>query len=178
MVKTTLIARKETRCLHMGYSFRLAARVLLYSSSHRQDNTYHGLCYTSRGTLAGTINSSMAISTTHRERSYHGAISRSVMGWQWRWDGNDAVMAMTLIWQWRWDGNDAGMAMTLGWKYCAHVLSLLSYFVGNVVSPDVFFSFLTQWREHSFFNTEMFSILRFARYGKSQARPNGGGEGF
>ena len=38
----------------MGYSFRLAARVLLYASSHRQDNTYHGLCYTSRGALAGT----------------------------------------------------------------------------------------------------------------------------
>ena len=27
--------------------------------SHRQDSTYHGLCYTSRGTLAGTRNSSM-----------------------------------------------------------------------------------------------------------------------
>ena len=40
----------------MGYSFRLAARVLLYASSHRQDNTYHGLCYTSRGALAGTRN--------------------------------------------------------------------------------------------------------------------------
>ena len=26
------------------------------SSSHRQDNTYHGLCYTSRGALAGTRN--------------------------------------------------------------------------------------------------------------------------
>ena len=26
---------------------------------HRQDNTYHGLCYTSRGALAGTRNSSM-----------------------------------------------------------------------------------------------------------------------
>ena len=25
-----------------GYSFRLAARVLLYASSHRQDDTYHG----------------------------------------------------------------------------------------------------------------------------------------
>ena len=25
----------------------------------RQDNTYHGLCYTSRGSLAGTRNSSM-----------------------------------------------------------------------------------------------------------------------
>ena len=26
-----------------GYSSRLAARVILYASSHRQDNTYHGL---------------------------------------------------------------------------------------------------------------------------------------
>ena len=44
----------------MGYSFQLAARVLLYVlSSHRQDNTYHSLCYTSRGALAGTRNSSM-----------------------------------------------------------------------------------------------------------------------
>ena len=44
----------------MGYSFRLTARVLLYAPSHRQDNTYHGLCYTSRGALAGTRNSSMS----------------------------------------------------------------------------------------------------------------------
>ena len=44
---------------HMGFSFRLAARVLLYAPSDRQDNTYHGLCYTSRGPLAGTTNSSM-----------------------------------------------------------------------------------------------------------------------
>ena len=43
----------------MGYSFRLASRVLLYPSSHRQDNTYHSLCYTSRGALAGTRNSSL-----------------------------------------------------------------------------------------------------------------------
>ena len=41
----------------MVYSFRLAARVLLYASSHIQDNTYHDLCYTSRGSLAGTRNS-------------------------------------------------------------------------------------------------------------------------
>ena len=27
--------------------------VLLYASSHRQDNTYHSLCYTSRGALTG-----------------------------------------------------------------------------------------------------------------------------
>ena len=43
----------------MGYYFRLAARVLLYAPSHRHDNTYHDLCYTSRGVLAGTRNSSM-----------------------------------------------------------------------------------------------------------------------
>ena len=53
-LRTILIVRTETRCLHMGYSFQLTARVLLYAPSHRQDNTYHRLCYTSRGALAGT----------------------------------------------------------------------------------------------------------------------------
>ena len=67
--------REETRCRHyMGYSFRLAARVILYASSHRQDNTYHGLCYTSRGALAGTRNSSMG--PTHE-----GSIRRSIAPW-------------------------------------------------------------------------------------------------
>ena len=33
-----------------------AARVLLYASSHRQDNRYHRLSYTVRGALAGTGN--------------------------------------------------------------------------------------------------------------------------
>ena len=47
------IVRKETRCRHIGYSLRLTARVLLYAPSNRQDNTHHGLCYTSRGALAG-----------------------------------------------------------------------------------------------------------------------------
>ena len=28
----------------------------LYAQSHRQDSIYHGLCYTSRGALAGTRN--------------------------------------------------------------------------------------------------------------------------
>ena len=58
-LRTILIVRKETRCRHIGYSFQLAARVLLYASSHRQDDTYHVLCYTSRGALAGMRNSSM-----------------------------------------------------------------------------------------------------------------------
>ena len=34
-IRTIQIAREETRCHHTGYSFRLAARVLLYASSHR-----------------------------------------------------------------------------------------------------------------------------------------------
>ena len=58
-LRTILIVRKETRCRHIGYSYRLTARILLYAPSHRQDNTYHGLCYTSRGSLAGRRNSSM-----------------------------------------------------------------------------------------------------------------------
>ena len=53
-LRTILIVRKETRCCNIGYSYRLTARVLLYAPSHRQDNTYHNLCYTSRGALAGT----------------------------------------------------------------------------------------------------------------------------
>ena len=41
----------------MGYSVRLATMVILYTPSHRQDSTYHGLCYISRGTR----NSSMGL---------------------------------------------------------------------------------------------------------------------
>ena len=39
--------------------FPISSKVLLYASSHRQDNTYHGLCYTIRVALAGTRNRSM-----------------------------------------------------------------------------------------------------------------------
>ena len=58
-LRTILIVRKETHCHHIRYSYRLTARILLYAPSPRQDNTYHSLCYTSRGALAGTRNSSM-----------------------------------------------------------------------------------------------------------------------
>ena len=75
--RTTQIAREKTHLCHMGYSFRLAARLCLYASSHRQDSTYHCLCYTSRGAMAGTRNSPMGPSTmkdwsddpSHRERT-------------------------------------------------------------------------------------------------------------
>ena len=43
----------------IGYCFQLAARVLFYALSHKQDSTYHSLIYTSRGTLTGMRNSSM-----------------------------------------------------------------------------------------------------------------------
>ena len=51
-------------------AFRLAARVLLYAPSHRHDSTYHSVCYTGYGALAGTGNSSMGpwrilLRTTH-----------------------------------------------------------------------------------------------------------------
>ena len=73
-LRTILIVRKETRCRHIGYSFRLTARVLLYAPSHRQDSTYHGLCYTSRGALAGTRNSSMG-------SPHEGSIRRPIAPW-------------------------------------------------------------------------------------------------
>ena len=67
---TTEIAREETHCSHMDYSFRLAARVLLYASSHRQDSTLLCLCYTCHGAMVGMRNSSMAIDpTTHHTMS-------------------------------------------------------------------------------------------------------------
>ena len=73
-LRTILIAREETRCRHIGYSYRLTARVLLYAPSHRQDCTYHGLCYTSRGALAGTRNSSMG-------PPHEGSIRRPIAPW-------------------------------------------------------------------------------------------------
>ena len=74
MVRTTQIAIEENRWRHIGYSFRLAARVLLYASSHRQDNTYHGLCYTCRGALPGTRNSSMG-------PPHNGSIRQPIAPW-------------------------------------------------------------------------------------------------
>ena len=73
-LRTILIVRKETRCRHIGYSFQLTARIILYAPSHRQDNTYHGLCYTSRGALAGTRNSS-------KGPPHEGSIRRPIAPW-------------------------------------------------------------------------------------------------
>ena len=73
-LRTILIVRKETRCCHIGYPIRLTARVLLYAPSHRQDSTYHSLCYTSRGALAGTRNSS-------RGSPHEGSIRWPIAPW-------------------------------------------------------------------------------------------------
>ena len=73
-LRTILIVRKETRCHHMVTCYWLTARVLLYAPSHRQDNTYHGLCYTSRGALAGTRNSSVG-------PPHEGSIRRPIAPW-------------------------------------------------------------------------------------------------
>ena len=73
-LRTILIVRKETRCCHIGYSYRLTARVLLYAPSHRQVSTYHSLSYTSRGALAGTRNSSMG-------PPHEGSIRRPIASW-------------------------------------------------------------------------------------------------
>ena len=58
----------------MGYSFWLPARVLLYAPYHRQDNTYHGFCYTSREALAGTRNRSLG-------PLHEGSIRRPIAPW-------------------------------------------------------------------------------------------------
>ena len=63
--------REETCCRHIGYSFQLTARFFLYAPCHRQDSTYHSLCYTSRGALAETRNSSMG-------PPHEGSIRRSI----------------------------------------------------------------------------------------------------
>ena len=68
--------------------FPISSKGSLNASSDRQANTYQGLCYNSRGALAGTRNSSMGPPwgidpTTYRtllsERSYHEATSRSLI---------------------------------------------------------------------------------------------------
>ena len=74
MVKDHSDSEKGNQLRHIGYSFRLTARVVLYAPSHRQDSTYHSLCYTSRGALAGTRNSSMG-------SPHEGSIRRPIAPW-------------------------------------------------------------------------------------------------
>ena len=92
--------RRNPLPLYMGYSFRLAASVILYAPSHGLDSTYHGLCYTSRWAMYGTRNSSMGppwridptTIRTMSERSYQGATSRSTI----QEDGNSLIFTSFL----------------------------------------------------------------------------------
>ena len=59
----------------MGYSFKLAARNVLYASSHRQDCTYHNLYYTKCGDLAGMRNSVLG-SPWWIDPTIHGTTSK------------------------------------------------------------------------------------------------------
>ena len=63
----------------MGYSFRLAAMVLLYEPYNRQDSTYPGLCYTSREALAETRNSSISPPCEIDPMTFHTTSGRSIM---------------------------------------------------------------------------------------------------
>ena len=62
---------------HMGYSFRLAGRVLLYAPSPREDSTYHDLCtpVASTGWNEKQLNG-FTMKDRSDERSYNGATSR------------------------------------------------------------------------------------------------------
>ena len=91
-LRTILIAREETRCHHIGYSYRLTARVLLYAPSQRQDNTYHSLCYTSHGALAGTRNSSTTTRITSSGTTYRISNELSFITKFITWVGKHDIM--------------------------------------------------------------------------------------
>ena len=61
MVKDHSDSERGNPLLSHGLLFPISSKGILYAPSHRQDSTYHDLCYTSRGALAGTRNSSMGL---------------------------------------------------------------------------------------------------------------------
>ena len=102
-LRTIVIVRKETRCHHIGYSFQLTARVLLYAPSNRQDSTYHSLCVTPvaehwlEREIAQWVHYEGLTRTTHRtmsERPYHRATSPSPQG---RKQFNNALNTCSLL---------------------------------------------------------------------------------
>ena len=70
--KEPLRLREEICCCHyMAYTFRLAARDLLYAQSNRQDNTNHGLCYTMEHWLEQEIAEWSTMRNPFNDQSYH-----------------------------------------------------------------------------------------------------------
>ena len=132
----------------MGYSFRLAARVLLYAPSHRQDSTYHGLCYTKCGSRAGAKNSSMG-------PPHKGSIRRPIAPW-----ANALTTELHLApWELRWWRLETKIPISLAlcfisstfkWDLGARCSSMVMvrWFVGSI--PLSYFSFQPVF--HDWFN--------------------------
>ena len=74
MVKDHSDSEKGNLLPPHGLLLSINSKVLLYAPSHRQDSTYHSLCYTSHGALAGTRNSSMG-------PPHEGSIRRPIAPW-------------------------------------------------------------------------------------------------
>ena len=88
-LRTILIVRKETRCRHIGYSFRLTARVLLYAPSHRQDSTYHGQSWSTGWSSMGS--------------PHEGSIRRPIAPW-----ANALTTELHLLQKWtKYDNNSS-----------------------------------------------------------------------
>ena len=60
-----------------GLLFPISSKFFFISPSHRQDNTYHSLCYPIRGALAGTGNHSMGEIYTDRNNERNTHIQRT-----------------------------------------------------------------------------------------------------
>ena len=83
-LRTILIVRKETRCRHIGYSFRLG----LFYMHHPTDSIAHTTAFVTpvvehwlEREIAQWVHPMKDCPKTHRtmnERSYHGATSRSL----------------------------------------------------------------------------------------------------
>ena len=82
-LRTILIVRMETRCRHIGYSYRLTARVLLYAPSHRQDNTYQIVEHWLEWEIAHPMKDRSDDPPHHERTLYLWATSRSLFMSEW-----------------------------------------------------------------------------------------------
>ena len=72
------MVREENCCHHMGYSFLLVARVLLYAPSHRQNSTYHSLCCNKKQLNGSTMRDRSNNPSHHEQTLYKGVLHRTV----------------------------------------------------------------------------------------------------
>ena len=89
MVKDHSDSKKGNLLLPHRLLFPINSKGSLYAPSHRQDSTYHSLCYTSRGALAGTRNSLMG---PPHEGSIRRPIAPHIFGdWLYSWLTNQTL---------------------------------------------------------------------------------------